>query len=120
MSDKAQILGSFALVNETSNDNVFTFPLAEAFPPITGITKHSKLKRTIVASDGVVALNLGGVATLKGLFIKVVGGSITLKHNTNTNGLLITSGFVFFGTISALTIETVSTSEVEVEYVVFE
>lgn len=121
MADKAVLTGQFAMVDEANSNNIFTFDLAEKFPPITGLGEHSKLKQDIILGDGVVTLDLGGVATIKGILIFVSGGnSITLKHDSNTNGMEIESGMILFGNMADITIETTSTTTLKVDYVVFE
>lgn len=121
MADKAQLTGTFALINETNNNNVFTFDLAERFPAIKGLGEHSKLKQDIIVGDGIISLDLGGVATIKGILIFVSSGDgIILKHDSNTNGIQIDTGMILFGKIASITIETVSTTSLKVDYVVFE
>lgn len=121
MADKAVLTGQFAMVDEVNSNNIFTFDLAERFPPITGLGEHSKLKQDIIVGDGIVTLDLGGVATIKGILLFISGGGeIILKHDSNTNGIQIDSGMILFGKIADITIETTSTTTLKVEYVVFE
>lgn len=122
MSDKATVLGSFNLVSEVNSNNILTYDLATIFGEITGVAEHNKVVRQLVDTDSVVALDKGGVGTIRGMLIAITNGSgsFTLKHNTNTNGIVISSAFMFFGTIDIITIETAETQPLTVEYIFFE
>lgn len=122
MSSKATVVGTLNIVDETSNANILSWNLSNLFTTVTGIAEHTKVERQIVNTDSVVALNLGGVGTMRGMMIAITGGvgTITLKHDANTNGISISDAFILFGTISTITIETAATQPLTVEYIFFQ
>lgn len=122
MSDKAVVTGQFNLVDEATSVNVASVDLAAAFTSLTGVLEYNKIVRQIVDTDGVVSLDKGGVGDIRGFFIYIKEGTgpITVKHDSNTNGLVVESGLLLFGTIDSITLETASTQSVTVEYVLFE
>ena len=122
MSDKAVVTGQFNLVDEASGLNVASVDLAAAFTFLTGILEYNKIVRQITSADGAVSIDKAGVSTVRGflIYIKEGTGPITIKHDSNTNGIVVASGFMLFGSIDSITIETVSAQPVTVEYVLFE
>ena len=121
MSLKAQITGQFNLVNESSNVNFLSFDLAELFGAITGVKEQTFVERELIDTDGAVAIDLGGVTTVKGIMIAVIGsGVVTMKHDSNTNGIDISSGLILFGELGVITLETPATQALTVKYLVFE
>jgi len=122
MSDKATVSGQFNLVDETTNTNKLSYDLSSLFTTITGIAEHNKVVRQLVSTDGVVALDKGGVGAIRGMMISITNGtgSITLKHDSNTAGIVIDSAFILFGTIDTITIETAETQPLTVEYIFFQ
>ena len=122
MSDKFTVTGQAALVDNTNNNNVLTADLADVFGQVDNVLEHNKVVRKIKDTDGVVALDKGGVGTIRGmyLFIKEGSGTVTLKHDSNTNGMTVEGGIMLTGSLDAITIETTSTQELSVEYLLFE
>jgi len=122
MSDKATVTGQFNLVNESSNANILSYDMASIFETVTGITEHNKVVRQIVNTDNVVALDKGGVGAIRGMMIAITNGvgSITLKHDSNTAGIVINSAMILFGTIDVITIQTTATQALTVEYIFFQ
>lgn len=122
MSDKAVVTGQFNLVDESSSTNTLSFNLATAFTPLTSILEHNKIVRQISSTDGVVSLDKGGVTNIRGffLYIKEGTGPVTVKHDSNTNGMEISSGVLLFGTIDDVTVETASAQPVTILYLFFE
>lgn len=122
MSDKATVTGQFNLVSEQTSTNILSYDLATMFGEITGILENNKVVRQIVDTDNVVALDKGGVGTIRGMMITITNGTgtITLKHDSNTAGIVISSAFLLFGSIDTITIETASTQALTVEYIFFE
>lgn len=122
MAKKAVVSGQFNLVDEATNRNILSFDLAAVYPPLTSILEFNDVERQISSADGVVSLDKGGVTNLRGFFITIREGQgpITLKHDSNTAGIVITGSLLFFGKIDAITVETASAQPVTIEYVFFE
>lgn len=121
MSKKAVVTGSFNLVDESTNTNVTSFDLATMFGTITSILEVTNVERQISSADGVVSLDPGGISSINGfmIYIKSGTGPVTVKHDSNTNGIAVDSSLILFGTISAITIETASATAITVEYAMF-
>lgn len=122
MPKKAVVTGQFNLVDEATGVNVSSFDLATLFGVVTSILEVTNVQRQIASADSVVAIDKGGISSIKGfmIYIKEGTGPITLKHDSNTAGIEISSAFLFFGTIDSITIETGSAQPVTVEYAFFE
>lgn len=122
MSKKAQVTGTIALVDESTNANVLSYDLSNVFSAITGLKEHIAVERELIDGDGVVSLDLGGIGTIKGLWLWISSGTgtVTLKHDSNTNGMTIDNGIVLFGSLGSPTIETTATQALVVKYVLFE
>lgn len=122
MSKKAVVTGQFNLVDESTGVNVTSFDLATLFGIATSILEVTNVQRQISSSDSVVAIDKGGVSTLRGfmLYIKEGTGPVTIKHDSNTAGILVDSAILLFGSIDTITIETASAQPVTVEYAFFE
>lgn len=121
MSDQVVVTGTYNLTDVNGNV-LIPFDLTKLFGIRTNVLEHTKLKRKIVDTDGVVALDKGGVATINGMILVITegAGTVTLKHNTNSNGMILTKGIILFGSLDAVTIETSETSPITVEYLFFE
>lgn len=122
MADKVTLSGQFNLVDEIQNANILSYNLANVWDTITGVVEHNKIVRQLVDTDGVVSLDKGGVGAIRGMLIAITNGtgSITLKHDSNTAGIVITSMMLLHGTIDAITIETTETQPLTVEYIFFQ
>ncbi len=122
MSKKAVVTGQLNLQNEATGANVLSFDLSTLFASILSILEHNNVVRQISSADGVVSLDKGGVTTLRGFLIVVTEGTgpVTVKHDSNTNGIDVDSGMLLFGSIDTITIETASAQPVTVEYLLFE
>jgi len=121
MSLRAIVSGQFNLVDENSNQNFLSFDLATAFGTVSNIEEQTFQERQLVLGDGVVSLDPGGVGTVKGMFLSVeAGGSVTVKHDSNTNGIAVSGSMLIFGQLSSITIETIATQPIKVKYLIFE
>lgn len=122
MSDKAVVSGQLNLVDESSGLNVLSYDLSTLFGSLTNVLEHNKIVRKIIDTDSTVALDKGGVTTIRGFMLNVKEGTgtITLKHDSNTVGIVIDQGILLFGSIDTVTIETASTQALTVEYLFFE
>jgi hypothetical protein len=120
MSYKAVTTGQHNLVNESDNSNFIPFPIADKFPAITGITKYLANNVIINSASGEIDLDIGQVDDMKGILLFVTGGSINLKHDSNTAGMRIDSGILLGGKISDLKISTTESQNVSVGYLVYQ
>ncbi len=121
MSLKAVATGQFNLVNEATGQNFLSFDLSAIFGVLTGVQEQVYQERNIIVGDGVVSLNAGGVANVKGLLLIVEGaGTVTVKHDSNTNGIEVSSCLLVFGKLSSITVETSATQQIKVKYLLFE
>lgn len=115
MASKLVATGQVNLVDEVSGVNQFGFNIAEMLKTLTGVQKITQFERQLVVGDGSVSIDLGGVATVRAFLIYVVGvGEITVKHDSNTAGILCT-GLILFGTIDDIVISTTETQAVTVK-----
>lgn len=119
MANKLVATGTIAIQDELTSDVKDSFDLAKRVPELTGLTKKSDNSIIINSGSGVVPLSTGGASPIKGILVFVSGGKVTLKHNTNTNGAVISSVFFLIGEISTMTVETTEAGDVAVDYIVF-
>jgi hypothetical protein len=119
--DSVVITGQFNLVDSNNNVKV-PFNLTELFGTITNVLEHNKNQRQLVDTDGVVALDPGGVSNIRGLILVITSGSgtVTLKHDSNTNGIELEKGIMLIGNLSDITIETTSAQPLTIEHMFFE
>lgn len=118
MSYKLVINGQANLVDESTGQNLVSFPLTEVFQQVTGIREQVIAELEISSVSGVVPLQLNGVSTVRALLIWVVGaGEITVKHDANTVGIK-GNAVILEGLVSAVTIETLETQNITVKFVV--
>lgn len=112
--------GQFNLQDEATNENLATFDFVKLVPNLSGVTKFERSERSIVASNSVVSLGLGGITAVKGVLIFIDGpGTVKFKHDGNANGIEVSSFIAFEGLITAPTIETVSTQPIKVKYLFY-
>jgi len=120
MSFKAHVTGHFLLTNETTNANKVDEDLSELFTTITGaIHKHAD-DLPLISTDGQKDLPLGTLAGIRTMLIWPEGGTVTFRHDTNANGILLTGMMLVQGVLTAPTVETSSTSTMTVHYVIVE
>lgn len=120
MAYKATQTGQFVLSDDSSAEAVSAFDFAKKIIPVTGMKKYVRNSRTLRASDGAIALPLGGIVDLKGLVILVSGpGSIAFKHDGNITGMTVTQELLLFGSIASPIISTTSVEDLMVDYMFF-
>jgi len=120
MSLKATISGEFTIVNESSNEKLLNLSLSSIFGNVSSIKEHVFVERQISSGDGAVSVHTGGIGTIKGFLLVVESGTVTVKHDSNSTGIDITSSaLVLFGKLASITIETLSATDISVKYVLF-
>jgi len=108
-------------VDETTNETLSPVSFPRVFPALSGLTPASWQRGVITDQTNggnPVALSFGDVDQTR-LFIFYIesgSGSITLKHDSNTNGMVIQSGLILQGRLTDVTIETTSTEELTYRY----
>lgn len=111
---KTTVTGQLNLVDETVNETLVPLQFPKIFPSLSGLIPAGWQRGVINSTTNggsPVALDFGDVDQVKlfVLYIESGNGSITMKHDSNTNGIVIDSGIVLQGKIADVTIETTST-----------
>lgn len=121
MALKTSVAGQFNLVQESNAQSFLGFDLAAVFPAITGIQEQTYYERQLVAGDNEVDILKGGVNTIRGFLIQVIGNdAVTLKHDGNAAGMSISKGALIFGSFDAIKVSTAATQPVTLKILIFE
>lgn len=117
---KATLSGQINLLEEdSSNTKIAGFDLSK-ISALTGLNEHDFKRIKFKDSDTTVSLGVGFIDPIRLVVLVVSGpGTVIFKHDGNSAGIELAPGILAFtGAITLPTVETVSTQDMTVDYLI--